>query len=76
MEIIGKIKVEGFLRVRDLDDGDVFTFLDDNEPYMYGGNNYDDFIINLSTGTVQSDSNAEFLVRPIRRLKAKLIIED
>lgn len=76
MEIIGKIEVKGFLRVRDLDDGDVFTFLDDNEPYMYGGSDYDDFIINLSTGTVISDSDAEFSDRPIRRLKAKLIIED
>ena len=28
MEIVGKIEVKGFLRVTDLEEGEVFTFLD------------------------------------------------
>lgn len=75
MEIIGKIEVKGFLRVDDLEDGDIFTFLDDNKPYMLCSNNYNIFIINLDTGEIEGNL-CEFPDRPIRRLKAKLIIED
>ena len=75
MEIIGKVEVKGFLRTSDLEDGDVFTFLDDNKPYMLCSNNYDIFIINLDTGETEGDVY-DFPDRPIRRLKAKLIIED
>ena len=75
MEIIGKVEVKGFLRACDLNDGDVFTFLDDNEPYMLCSNGCDIFIINLGTGKLEGDVY-DFQDRPIRRLKAKLIIED
>ena len=75
MEIIGKIEVKGFLRACDLSDGDVFTFLDDDIPYMLCSNNCDILIINLSTGEIEADV-CEFSDRPVRRLKAKLIIED
>lgn len=75
MEVIGKIEVEGFLRVEDLEAGEVFTFLDDNEPYMLCSNSYDNFIVNLNTGEIEGDAY-DFQDRPIRRLKAKLIIED
>ena len=75
MEIIGKVEVKGFLRTSDLEDGDVFTFLDDNTPYMICSNSFDIFIINLSTGELEGDV-CEFPDRPVRRLKAKLIIED
>lgn len=75
MEIIGKIEIKGFLRCRDLDDGDVFTFLDSYVPYMVVSNEYDTYIINLRDGYIEEgdDSIEE---RPVRRLKAKLIIED
>lgn len=74
MEIIGKIEIKGFLSADDLDDGDVFTFLDDDEPYMLCSNNYDSYIVNLATGMI--GDVCDFPGRPIRRLKAKLIIED
>lgn len=75
MEIIGKIEIKGFLRCRDLDDGDVFTFLDSYVPYMVVSNECDTYIINLRDGYIEEgdDSIEE---RPVRRLKAKLIIED
>ena len=75
MEIIGKIEVKGFLRCEDLDDGEVFTFLDDVEPYILCSDNYDRFVVNLDTGNIEG-SISDFLDRPIRRLKAKLIIEN
>ena len=74
MEIVGKIEVKGFLRCEDLDDGEVFTFLDDSEPYMLCSTNYERFLINLNTGDMEE--TADFSERPVRRLKAKLIIED
>lgn len=75
MEIIGKIEIKGFLSVNDLDDGEVFTFLDDNEPYMLCSNDYDNYIVSLDTGNIEV-TDSHILDRPIRRLKAKLLIED
>lgn len=76
MEIIGKIEIKGFLRVQDLEDGEVFAYLDDNEPLMIVRNDRYDYIINLKTGEITEDDDAIYSDRPIRRLKAKLIIED
>ena len=75
MEIVGKIEVKGFLTCNDLDNGDVFTFLDDNVPYMLCSNDYADYIVSLSDGNIEELDNV-LTDRPIRRLKAKLIIED
>lgn len=76
MEIIGKIETKGFLKVTDLDDGDVFTFLDNNEPLMFTSGNCYDFIINLKTGELIEDDDIIYSGKPVRRLKAKLIIGD
>ena len=74
MEVIGKIKIKGFLTYNDLENGEVFTFLDDSEPYMFCSDNYDSYIVNLNTGFIENTEG--FSERPIRTLKAKLIIED
>ena len=75
MEIIGNIETKGFLRCVDLDDGEVFAFLDDDKPYMICSNNYDTFVINLVTGDIEGDIH-DFSDRPVRELKTKLIIEN
>ena len=75
MEIIGNIEAKGFLRCVDLEDGEVFTFLDDNKPYMICSNNCDTLVINLDTGDIEGDIY-DFTDRPVRKLKAKLIIEN
>ena len=75
MEIIGKIEVKGFLFCRDLEDGDVFTFLDSYVPYMVGSNEYHTYIINLRDGYIE-ELDSSIVERPVRRLKAKLVIED
>lgn len=77
MEIIGNIEIKGFLTCEDLNEGDVFTFLDENVPYMIGSNEYDNYIINLRHGYVKAEEwDSNIIDRPVRRLKAKLIIEN
>ena len=76
MEIIGKIDINGFLRVEDLENGEVFAYLDDNEPFMFIRGDSCDYIINLKTNEITEDEDIIFSERPIRRIKAKLIIED
>lgn len=75
MEIIGKIDIIGFLRVEDLEVGEVFTFLDDNRPCILCADNCDSYVVELETGDIEGYIS-DFSDRPIRRLKAKLIIED
>ena len=74
MEIIGKVDIKGFLRCEDLDNGEVFTFLDDNRSYMLCSDNWDRYVVNLETGDVVGYIS-DLSERPVRRLKAKLIIE-
>ena len=75
MEIIGKVEVKGFLRASDLEYGYIFIFLDDNRPCMLCADNYDMYIVDLDSGAIEGVIG-DFPERPIRRLKAKLIIED
>ena len=74
MEIIGNINIKGFLRCEDLECGEVFTFLDDNRPYMLCADNYDTYIVDLNTGDIEGVI-FDFSEKPVRRLKAKLVIE-
>ena len=74
MEIIGKVNIEGFLRCEDLDRGEVFTFLDDNQPCMLCVDSYDTYIVDLDTGLIEGTMQ-DFSEKPVRRLKAKLVIE-
>ena len=75
MEIIRNADIKGFLRCEDLKCGEVFTFLDNNEPCMLCEDNYDTYIVDLATGLIEGFIQ-DFLERPVRRLKAKLIVED
>ena len=74
MEIIGNVDIKGFLRCEDLERGEVFTFLDDNQPCMLCVDSYDTYIVDLNTGLIEGVIQ-DFSERPVRRLKAKLIIE-
>ena len=75
MEIIGKIEVKEFLKCGDLEDGEVFTFLDDNKPFILCSDDYERYIVDLDTGDIKGVIY-DFSKRPVRRLKAKLIIEN
>ena len=74
MEIVGKIEFKGFLSCRDLDDGEVFTFLDDSRPFILCSDDYERYIVDLDTGNIEGVIY-NFSDRPVRRLKAKLLIE-
>ena len=74
MEIIGEIEFKGFLSCRDLDDGEVFTFLDDSRPFILCSDDYERYIVDLDTGNIEGVIY-NFSDRPVRRLKAKLLIE-
>lgn len=74
MEIIGNINIKGFLRCEDLECGEVFTFLDDNQPCMLCADKYDTFVVDLGTGDIKGVI-CDFSERPVRRLNAKLVIE-
>ena len=74
MEIIGNINIKGFLRCEDLEYGEVFTFLDNNKICMLCTDSYDTYIIDLATGDIEGTIE-DFSERPVRRLKAKLVIE-
>ena len=74
MEIIGKVNIEGSLKCEDLECGEVFTFLDDNIPCMLCQDNYDTYVVDLGTGAIEGVIQ-DFLKRPVRRRKVKLIIE-
>ena len=74
LEIIGKVNIEGSLKCEDLKCGEVFTFLDDNQPCMLCPDSYDTYIVNLATGDIEGTME-DFSERPVRRLKAKLVIE-
>ena len=74
MEIIGKVEVKGFLRCEDLEDGEVFTFLDDNKPFILCSDDYERYIVDLDTGDIKGVIY-DFSKRPVRRLKANLSIE-
>ena len=76
MEIKGEIKVKGFLSIEDLQYGDIFTFLDENTPYILSTSPYcDDLVVNLYNGEGE-EVDDEIGKRPIRRLKATLFVED
>lgn len=74
MEIIGNVNIKGFLRCEDLECGEVFTFLDDNRPYMLCTDSYDIYIVDLGTGAIEGVIQ-DFSEKPVRRLTAKLVIE-
>ena len=75
MEIIRKTEIKESLRCEDLEEGEVFMFLDEDMIHMICSNYFAEFVICLETGIIKG-TVSEFSDRPIRRLKAQLVIED
>lgn len=65
-------EVTGYLKIEDLDYGEIFTFLDDNGVYMKIDNN--DCFVDLSNGYTHESYEHED--RPIKRLHGELIIKE
>ena len=75
MEIKGKVEVQGFTTIEDLECGTVFVFCDDNEPMLVGCN-YEDttYAIRLSDGAVYGVYEKGWEGRPVRQIKAVLTV--
>lgn len=76
MYIEGKdrIRINGWLRMCDLDCGEVFVFEDDNGEIFIKDENGNG--INLETGTVLDYNDYDYCDKVVRRIKCKLVIED
>lgn len=72
MEIIGKIKKEGFLRMCDLEIGECFCFLDSDELCMITD---EDKYLNFANNQLY-DTYSDEEDRPIKRIKAEIVIKD
>ena len=71
MKVEGTIKINGFLRVEDLNEGEAFVFEDSDIVFMRA--ELDQFI-NLEDGTI---SNVfDYDNSPVRRINAKIVVED
>lgn len=71
MKIEGKIEVKGYLRICDLRPGEVFTFEDETNLCMVTD---DDVFVLLETGETFYENDHDD--RPIRRINAKIVIEN
>ena len=74
LEIRNKVAIKGFLRIEDLDAGDLFAFLDGEDIYMKTV--FDYWFVDLETGDAFDGDKAEFSDRPVRTLKAELTIKN
>lgn len=70
MKIVGNVEVQGYTRVEDLNDGEVFCFCDDSKVYMKAPLRY---MVNLENGVIIDYEGYED--KPVRTLKAHLVIE-
>ena len=71
MQIEGKIKINHFLRVEDLKEGEAFVFEDSDTVFMKAELNQ---FINLEDGTISNDYDYDNI--PVRHIKAKIVVED
>ena len=74
LEIRNKVAIKGFLRIEDLDVGDLFAFLDGEDIYMK--TDFDYWFVDLGTGEAFDGDKAEFCDRPVRTLNAELTIKN
>ena len=72
MVVEGKIKVNGYLKMCDLCYGEAFAFEDDSRNLFMITD--EDFFVHLETGETFNSSPHED--RPVKRIKAKIVIED
>ena len=72
LRISNKTEIKGFLRVEDLEDGQLFTFLDEDSVFMK--TDFDSKFVNLETGTLYEYYGCTNEDRPVRKLYGELKI--
>jgi hypothetical protein len=77
MEINGKVEIQGFTTIEDLEDGTTFAFCDSNKLFIKGSSSstYLLYAINLEDGMVYDIEDMEWENRPVRQIKTVLTIK-
>lgn len=76
MEIKGKVEIQGFTTIEDLECGAVFVFCDNDVLMLKGRDDIDClYAIRLSDGEVINVWEEHWQDRPVRQIKAILTIE-
>lgn len=70
LRITNKESVSGFLRVEDLEDGQLFSFLDDDDVFMK--TDYDAKYVNLEIGTLHDYYDTPAEERPVKKIFGEL----
>ena len=70
LRITNKESISGFLRVEDLEDGQLFSFLDDDNVFMK--TDYDAKYVNLETGILHEYYNTNAEERPVKKIFGEL----
>lgn len=71
MTIYGRIEIEGFLSVCDIDNGDCFAFLDEDILYIKVS---DVYYVDLKHGILYKEENG--IDRPVRRINAEINLDN
>ena len=77
MEINGIVEIQGFTRIRDLDDGTVFAFCDSDELFIKGYIERGGYLgaTDLKDGILYDVKDMNWEDRPVRQIKAVLTIK-
>lgn len=73
LEIINKDQVSGFLRIEDIEEGQLFSFLDEDNVYIK--TDWDCDFVNLETGELNKYYGSPHEERPIKKIFAQLKIK-
>lgn len=74
LTIKNKVAIQGFLRIGDLDAGDLFAFLDESNIYMR--TDFDYWFVDLATGEAFDGDKPDFFDKPVHTLNAELTIKN
>jgi hypothetical protein len=72
LKISNRVEIKGFLRVEDLEAGQLFTFLDEDSVFMKTDDNSQ--FVNLETGILHEYYDSKHEDRPVRKIYGELKI--
>lgn len=75
MKIEGNVKTDDFLRIDDLEDGEVFIFKDNPNNVLLKACDSKFEVVDLKTGELYELTYEEEIYRAVERVKCKLVIE-
>ena len=73
LKITNKVAITGFLSVSDLEQGDLFAFLDEEKVYLMTDS---DYFVRLPDGEIFDVYGDNYRDRPIKTLNAEMTIKN